>query len=162
MIRQPEIEELKKLLNNTDSSVIGISRGFLEDVVQEYEKSSISELYNQGLNDAWELAKNIIAIDDRSVVFDGHVFVENILRAYTPQEALAKLKTYDEQRKIEVGDVLDNNQNDMLILVTKVYDTSFDGIDNSGIVRASLDLKLWKKTGKHIDIQSILEQIGGE
>jgi hypothetical protein len=111
--------------------------------------------YNKGLNDAWELVKKIYAIDDRSVVFDGHVFVEYILRAYTPQEALAKLKAYEE--RIEVGDVVTYAGDKGVVLDKR----------GSKIIVLSDDcwVSEWyecdvEKTDKHIDIKSFLEQIG--
>ena len=124
---------------------------------EEYD-IGYAEGLEQGLNDAWELAMKICAIDDRSVVFDGHVFMENILRAYTPQEALAKLKAYEDS-KIEVGDVVLMHRQEAV--VTRVVDQHAnilfgDGVTNNVPVK---DL-VGNKTDKHIDIKSFLEQIG--
>lgn len=139
--------------------------GYIKEQCEcEEEKADVSftddllnQGYNKGLNDAWELVKKIYAIDDRSVVFDGHVFVEYILRAYTPQEALAKLKAYEEQ--IEVGDVVEAYEKKFVIAnITRTEDaTTYFGIARDGMLMCSEEVK---KTGKHIDIKSILEQIG--
>lgn len=127
----------------------------------------------QGMNDAWELAKRILGIIDK----ENHelipakelikIYGSNDLLdifAFIPQEALAKLKAYEDS-KIEVGDV---------VAWTDFADDTFNGVvldfkdntDNEVVVFTENScVDVWKiaeckKTGKHIDISSILEQIG--
>ena len=126
--------------------------------------------YNKGLNDAWELVKKIVLkaekgglnYNDFKNIFGVGDYV-SVLEEFTPQEALAKLKAYEEAQ-IEVGDV---------VAWTDFADDTFNGVvldfkdntDNEVVVfNENGCVDVWKiadckKTGKHIDIQSILEQI---
>lgn len=63
--------------------------------------------YEEGLQDAWELAKKIDLFDteERTKIF-GYITSEYIKEHYTVQEALAKLKAYEEEKEIKVGDVV--------------------------------------------------------
>lgn len=125
------------------------------------------EAYNQGLNDAWELLRKLSGLksDEFIKIYDTCILYEVIYKN-TPQEALAKLKVYEDS-KIKVGDV---------VAWTDFADDTFNGVvldfkdntDNEVVVfNENGGVDVWKiaeckKTGKHIDIQSILEQIGGE
>ena len=130
-----------------------------EDV--SFTDDLINQGYNKGLNDAWELAIKII--DDMSEAERYEIFGcrydTDVMKCITPQEALAKLKAYEEQSKIEVGDVFLIYGEEAV--VTRVVDEHAnilfgDGVTNNMPVK---DL-LGDKTGKHIDIKSFLEQIG--
>ena len=133
----------------------------LEDIIE----NEIEEAYNKGLNDAWELAKKIVLPDKdggmkiseiKNVFKINHVDVNDILRNFTPQEALAKLEAYEkEQAEIKVGDVVEVNG--CKFLVTTVANDHINLIDSKGIT--TWTTSTCKKTGKHIDIQPILEQI---
>lgn len=89
-----------------------------------------------------------------------------VIHRYTPQEALAKFEPYrKEQAEIKVGDVVESNMLNPApnrLIVTKVYNETFEGVDSDGYVYAEKNFKFWKKTGKHIDIASILAEIGKE
>lgn len=120
--------------------------------------------YNKGLNDAWELAKKISKMDmfdecfEIENVFGECTCIDFVLAKYTPQEALAKLKAYEEQSKIEVGDIVVIPPNEIAVVTKEkekdVYVCFSDG--SSGYFKKNA----FKKTGKHIDIKSFLEQIG--
>jgi hypothetical protein len=133
----------------------------LEDVIE----NEIKEAYNKGLNDAWELAKKMVAPayiggmgnSECIAVFGMNLNGYEILSKYTPQEALAKLEAYEkEQAEIKVGDVVEVNG--YKFLVTTVANDHINLIDSKGIT--TWTTSTCKKTGKHIDIQKILEQIG--
>lgn len=126
----------------------------------------------QGLNDAWELAKKVVRspkLVENAQIFLGKNIVgierESLLIQFfelTPQEALAKLKAYeDEQSKIKVGDVVFHSINQWVAVVTHIYHgTIIFGITPNGDTISNINVKDVAKTGKHLDIQSILEQIG--
>ncbi len=133
--------------------------------------------YNKGLNDAWELVRKINNMQFKEFIkvfertgYDGREVKMNLIDELTPQEALAKLKAYEEAQKIEVGDVVTNENHEVEILVTEIddYERTFNGIKvtptdelgNLGGVYTVMLMCKFKKTGKHIDIKSILEQIG--
>ena len=129
----------------------------------------IPKTYEEGLNDAWKLAKKIFCppnnggIEAKTI---NNIFGCNyweIPKKFTIQEALAKLKAYEEARnKIEVGDVVRLNNSKYTYVVTVIYDergvTYYCGISENGKWFAQSDVT---KTGKHIDIESLLGQIRG-
>lgn len=120
--------------------------------------------YNKGLNDAWELAKKIFALKGKE--FDdvfGYVEFSDVFHYNTPQQALAKLEAYEKgQEEIKVGDVVyADDEPDSFGVVTymdseRLYITWDDG--SSG---KEFDWSDIHKTGRHIDIEHLLEQIRG-
>lgn len=121
-------------------------------------ETEVENAYKQGLNDAWELVKKLRYLGSQKCkeIF-GYEFSIDIIEHFTPQEALAKLKAYEE--RIEVGDVI-QLENGHLMCVTITDQGHMCGIDEIGRVYIDCDIKEHKKTGKHIDIKSILDSIG--
>ena len=130
-------------------------------------KDDLELKYSQGLNDAWELVKKLWYLENQKCkeVF-GYEFSIDIIEHFTPQEALAKLKAYEETQ-IKVGDIVfcfadcDENWREnkehygvLLEIVNDIYTVLMKNGDVSEFSKNSLE-----KTGKHIDIQSILKQI---
>lgn len=114
------------------------------------------ELYNKGLNDAWELAKKIVKSPNKggykanelAEIFG--ISDKPVLDAYTPQEALAKVKEYEGRDEIRVGDVVKLSYSYIESIVTRVsgdiiYQLFSDGSCNA-IGKEDLE-----KTGKHFD-----------
>lgn len=130
--------------------------------------------YEQGLKDAWELAKKIalnthdggIDAKELEAIFGTHdsytIFKENDVK-----DALAKLEAYQEE--IKVGDVI--SLRGVEAVVTCIYpDDTFDGIKITaddkygrlGGVYAGYPLSSWEKTGNHRDLSAVLAEIGKE
>lgn len=134
--------------------------------------------YNQGLQDAWELAKKI-AMEKSNGGFDVYEIVgifgfndmDAIFMSYTPQEALAKLKAYEEAQeekrkaeemaKIHVGDVVKYDGIQAVVM-------DIDTVGNVALFTENACIESWipqclvKKTSKNIDVESLLGQIRGE
>lgn len=146
------------------------------DTLQKYEQPTISEdtlemerikALNDGRNEAWELARkitDIVSTSERAKIF-GYVVngitIVDILRDFTPQEALAKLEAYEkEQEQIKVGDIVRIINSEVEYVVTKIEIHHcveyYCGIRKNG---EWLIQKKVEKTGKRIDIQSVLSQI---
>lgn len=134
------------------------------------DKAEVAEAYNKGLQDAWELARKIVldvskgGIPERNMrsMFGEKWTVSDILKNYTPQEVLAKLEAYEkEQNEIKVGDVVSNDG--LKSVVVRVVEDKIYTVTSIGTTPSYAfdDIKKLKKTGKHIDIQNILQQIGG-
>lgn len=122
----------------------------------------VKAAYEQGLNDAWELAKKIqygLSRYQLKEIFGTDNEAGILSDVYTPQEALAKLKAHEEAQ-IMVGDVVEVS--DEVGIVVKVAGNCANVVHDNGNVTCVVLVKDLKKTGKHIDIQSILSQIGGE
>ena len=79
--------------------------------------------------------------------------MESILNAYTPQEALAKVKEYEERNEIKVGDVVRLKGCCVEGIVTKVTETNIYRLfkDGSSTKEAFKDVEGFAKTGKHYD-----------
>ena len=93
------------------------------------ELSAEEEAYNKGLNDAWELARKIVlreydggmSVKDFYNIFDKTMADEDVLKKFTPQEALAKIAAYEkEQAEIKAGDVVSHDG--LKGVVTRVTD----------------------------------------
>lgn len=126
------------------------------------DKDVRAEAYNKGLEDIWKLLDKTESMsDDEYYDCFGESVYDGITKL-TPQEALAKLEAYEkEQAEIKVGDVVKCEILRNEAVVTRL-DTRNDGYitvifedGSGGVVRKDE----YKKTGKHIDIQSLLEQI---
>lgn len=129
----------------------------------------VRKAYKQGMNDAWELMCKINKLspeESEKVYGERFQYITDIIENLTPQEALAKMKIYEEQ-KIEVGDMVawtdsaDNKFNGVVLDFKYNTDNEVVVFDENGCVDV-WKIAECKKTGKHIDIQSIFEQIGGE
>ena len=126
------------------------------------EEADISyvEGLEHGRNDAWEFMKKLwdMKLIGRDEVF-GYSAIGEILDHYTPQEAIAKLKAYEEaQNEIKVGDVVyhDTYGNGVMTREDEdYYNVLLENGDAMCIEKESVT-----KTGKHLEIKAILEQIG--
>lgn len=124
----------------------------------------LDKTYEQGLQDAWELAKKVWTNDDReNQEMFGTLVVKDIF-SFAPQEALAKLKAYEEEKEIKVGDVVKVENEKVLFVVLAIYgnDVWSYKIGDNRLPLQSLTMDMITKTGKHIDIAGLLEQIKGE
>ena len=121
--------------------------------------------YEEGLRDAWNLARKIFITKLSTLQ---KVFCSSdegkIIMNFEPQEAIAKLKAYEEEKEIKVGDVLENVKSEGVnVIVTSLQrGNMFNGIDKYGRSFSGRHLSHFKKTGKHIEITSILAEIGKE
>jgi hypothetical protein len=128
-------------------------------------KEDMNTAYNKGLNDAWELASKLVQNkmnilgDELGKIFDGHMFLEDIFDNFTPKEALAKLKAYEEaQKKVEIGDVVNHIEYGNGV-VTREEGDFYHVVCAIGDV-ICFEKKRVTKTVKHIDISDLLKQIG--
>jgi hypothetical protein len=116
--------------------------------------------YNKGLNDAWELAKKIIlpshmggyTTDELKNIFGKNTSISAI-SDFTPQEALAKVKKYEEHNVIKVGDVVRLIGCCVEGIVTRVDSRNIYRLfkDGSTTKEALEDVKGFAKTGEHFD-----------
>lgn len=125
-------------------------------------KEKCDKSYNKGLEDAWELARKIFTTDCATLQKAlGHSDEGYIIMTFEPQEALAKLKAYEKENAIKVGDVVESINTGRIGVITKVEENGKYVIfaDGTSGMFAHDDIR---KTGKHIDITSVLEQLRGD
>lgn len=118
------------------------------------------------VEEAWEIAKKIayLYFQDPNEEFSGiYTSSYDLLTELSPQEAKTKIEAWEAEKAIKVGDVVRNvGMSDIEVVITKRYkDGTYDGINPSGAVHSGMNDKNWEKTGRHIDIQGVLDRIGG-
>lgn len=156
-----ELEKVKEAFSEIGKAISKAS----EDVYKE----DMNTAYNKGLNDAWELARKINNMEFKEFIkvfertgYDGREVKMNLINELTPQEALAKMKAYEEAQKIKVGDIIETKDftDKWKAVVLDILNKDKAWILNERGCVFGVELEILRKTGKHIDIQSILEQIG--
>ena len=129
-----------------------------DGVNQGYEKG-----YQKGLEDAWETAKKLVwetCVSDLTEMgfFEEHEtdYASKVLEKYTAQEAIEKLKKYEEQKdKLKVGDEIEwypyGDINTRAVILT-VNDLGFTEVCSDGSVighRYTDGDSPYRKTGRH-------------
>jgi len=130
------------------------------DYINEHFGNLQDEAYQRGLEDTWEAAKKLYLNGACKDLF-GEYF-NTFIKNHTAQEAIEKLKAYDDKQKdcIEVGDEVTHKSDSV---VWKAVCIRIDGdrqhmnlMGYTGAV-GYYPVDDFTKTGKHYDIQSILE-----
>ena len=157
------VEDFKKQINEA------YQKGYDAGIIASSFVDKSDEAYQRGLEDAWEAAKKLFSSMADSDIEKAFPIEWNnggfkALMNLQPQEAIAKLKAYEENKDgpIKVGDIVD-----------RYIDGKFDsrGIyleEDDGYWRCLFDTgailmtfaypkEQFKKTGKHYDIAPILE-----
>ena len=127
-------------------------------------RRQIEQAFDRGCNAAWELVRKIFDMETNDIE---DIFIKEdawnlgtVLNNYTYQEAAAKVEAWERQKEeIKVGDVV--SRGGIYGVVKSVSDDWLNGITASGISFQWLKRKC-TKTGRHIDIDSFLKQIGEE
>ena len=157
----------------------------LEELNSDYINENFGNLqdtaYQRGLDDAWEAARKIadmwtrIDNDELLAIFGiteriGYSTINSLFGKQTANVAMLNLEAYEEKQKaddkIEVGDEVewDNDFTGDRFIVTRIYQPygkkeQCDGIDDDGDVYRAVLIESLVKTGRHFDIQSILEDM---
>lgn len=128
----------------------------------------IKEAYENGANDAWECAKNLLKGEhDQYKRFEifGNTDVDNIFTLLTGAEALVKLKKCEEEQKVfKVGDRVrtlvdkDNMGTERFPVGTIGEVTDFDG----NAIEVSVDGKKWYYLKKDIELANDVILVGDE
>jgi hypothetical protein len=156
---QDNIRGIKSTWGNTIMTLDNIKSGLKADVQKKAD-----EAYQAGLNDAWEAAQKVVckttaggmSLDTLKEIFGVQSPVA-IMQSNTAQQAIDKIKAYEDKRsdRIEVGDIVDVYGN--LGVVTYMYELKACVMMVEDGSSGDWNLNECKKTGKHYDIQSILE-----
>ena len=112
--------------------------------------------------EAWELARKMVHMTDSD--FDdcfGEVHREDAFFTHYPQGARDKIRAWEENA-IKVGDVVKHEDEKMIGVVMDCESDEYVFLLTDNGCIEEWKRKLLTKTGKHIDIQSILDQIGGD
>ena len=121
--------------------------------------------YENGLNDAWEAAREIATIpyDKGEIIFGATGW--HIIMKYTASEVIAKIKAWKEKKQeIKVGDEVTFRHDygpDIVVVVTYIGQDGFiDCMDGRGSQYAHKNPKRCTKTGRHFpEIATVLEKM---
>lgn len=153
-----------------DTSRIYASTEMLERFQQATGREDSDKTYEDGLREAWEMARKIICntnhggfrVSELNEIFGSTEF-DDVMGNYTPQEAAAKIAEWEDMKEICVGDVLRDRDTgkEVVVSCTKlrnkknifvIYQDGSCGEDEKSD---------FVKTGRTIDIAGLLAQIGG-
>lgn len=134
---------------------------FDENGLGKFEKYDENAGYEKGLSDAWEAAKKICLSP-----YDGGIEADVIKEIFgmthdivmeksTPQEAVDRLKEWEEKHDIKVGDVVTFENKNGKFLVTECLDGVLHCIDSEMTTYARKYDEV-AKTGKRIDLSELL------
>lgn len=122
------------------------------------------EAYQKGLDDAWECARKIvcfsedggISVDNLFDIFSTSIYSE-IFRDFSVSEAMERIKAYEDEHKIRVGDEVKAWYGNAIVTCVDekaktahfFYKTGYSGCDY---------LKNIERTGRHFDaVETLLE-----
>ena len=141
------------------------------DYINEHFGGLQEDAYQQGLDDAWEAAKKLFSSMadsdiDKAFPIEWNNGGFNALMNLQPQEAIEKLKAYEEKQKaddkIEVGDEIRPSYSDIAGVVTLIDSDTIYVLWRDGSSTSRIKLKEVRKTGRHFDIAKILEEMRNE
>lgn len=142
-----------------------INNGFndLEDELNNAIKEKCDKSYNKGLEDAWALARKIFTTDCATLQKAlGHSDEGTIIMLLEPQKALELFEAYEKENEIKVGDVIEFEDGTKAVVLDWFDDEIFALLTENGCVQNWNKKTDFRKTGRHIDITSVLEQLRGE
>ena len=148
----------------SDATVV--NQGYI-DKAAEPLSTYIEQARAEGQNEAWELAKKIVLQpinggykrSEFEEIF-GCGYISDIFEKYTYPEAATKVSQWEKAKEeIKVGDVVSHEEKYGVVISEGTI--CFRGFTDDGT-----PFEWYKerctKTGRHIDIDSFLKQIGGE
>ena len=173
---ETKIENLKKKLKRwvekcTNQSA-EITRLLAENEKLKAENGNviweIEQAFDRGCNEAWELARKIVLKNGYSA-YDLHEIFNccgshQALEDYTYPEAAAKVAEWEKgKEEIKVGDVLEDiADRSVKCVATSLYPNNMAYLVFDDGSAGMNHLDHFKKTGRHIDIDGFLKQIGGK
>ena len=152
----------------SDATVV--NQGYI-DKAAEPLSTYIEQARAEGQNEAWELARKITCQpinggfnrSEFEEIFD-EGYISDIFEKYTYTEAAAKVAEWEKAKaKIKVGDVLEDiYDRNVKCVATNMYPGNMAYLVFYDGTAGMNELDNFKKTGRHIDIDGFLKQIGGE
>ena len=138
------------------------------DMCIERHEKEVEQARAEGQNEAWELVRKIFDMETNDIE---DIFIKEdawnlgtVLNNYTYQEAAAKVAEWEKIKEIKVGDILEDRDEGNKVIVTSLKGRVIcllwdDG--RIGTTYVELAKGIFRNTGRHIDVDSFLKQIGG-
>lgn len=153
----------------TNSSNLNFGTGFKKRIYpSEKDVYPVSILQDATAEEAWEITKKFNSLSSNNLIeiFDTDD-IPYILQNLTIWQIKEKIEEWEANSMINIGDEvvpkISTNDDECKFFVTYIDDkdgeiSGFSGY--SGKVFSVRDIRRYQKTGRHIDIDKILEQIG--
>lgn len=154
----------------------GYNKGYADKANNDEVCNELAkDIYQMGLNDAWEAARKIVlspdeggtSLTDIYVMFGNNGSMQRVFRSYSASEAIDKLKVYEEKRKaddeIKIGDVVEryiNGKFDSTGIFLGEDGDYWNCLFWTGAVFGTFAYpkNQFKKTGIHLGIDKIMEK----
>lgn len=134
----------------------------------ESNELKIKEAYENGMSEAWELARMILHgfWDQTAEIFDLDIYemtpqskVE-IIDIYTPQEVKEKIEAWKKSKEIKAGDVVETDDCSGVVL-------DWCSEDKFHVFTENRCVETWcvgdvVKTNTSVDLQGLISSLGGE
>ena len=153
-------EEITRLLER-NAELQGLNDTICEETVEQAIAA--------GQEEAWILALKLRYMDYEDKVecfglgYDGKEKWIEIMEKYTYTEAAAKVAEWERKKEeICVGDVVEFTNGTKAVVIKVYEDGEVALLFSDGCYGTYRPHKNWHKTGKHIDVNAWLAQIGGE
>ena len=149
---------------------VGIWR-YKEDELELVERApevKKSKTYEQGLEDAWKMVERLFSIshDLRNDILGTNNSINSvcgIIEKFTPAEVIEKYKRWEDSQ-LSVGDVVKVNATNKGV-ITHISDSRESVsilFDDGSVGTGHVKMDDIRKTGQHIDISELLNNIGKE
>lgn len=134
----------------------------VENWNEQEKKLRMDEAYQRGMEDTWECMKKIIHIvTDQGTMIDmfGCRTFGALLEQYTPVECIEKIRQYEQEKEIHVGDEVLYEDEKGVVIVPEENGHYAAAFTAGGMRICEPDYKL-RKTGKHYpEIVKILQEM---
>ena len=179
---EPLEDKIKKLMEENiwliaENTKLKAKDDVLKTSCDDYEEK-VNDMCDtaraEGQDEAWELARKIIippwkggmSSDDYIAIFGNCISESYVMKNYTYAEAAEKVAKWEKGKdEIKVGDIVrihEGNDDDLCVLYVSTDKKYYNAVDEYGAVYNMLTKGMITKTGRHIDVDSFLKQIGGE
>ena len=133
--------------------------------VSEDKIIPMDKTYEVGLADAWELARKVydMKCDAIEEIFGVKGGFYEVIRNFTFEDCRDKIESYEKEKEIKVGDVVRYGIGEDIgkyAIVMRIEGNEFYTMYADGSCGRETHTEDFKKTGKHIDIESLLKEIG--
>lgn len=161
-----------------EDGLFGYGLKTTDGILITVKKDGVIPIPDMTAEEAWEIVRKIIyEVSDGGMTLDelrsvyGTSDYQEILNHYSPQQAKDKIEEWEAEKEIKVGDVVTITNNDPTSItngktvhtgvITSTHpDNYYDIILGDGLAWSYVDGEKIKKTGRHIDIDELLKEIG--
>lgn len=159
-----ELKNEKQELTRERNQLMGRCGGLSAAKIKAFNNGRLA-----GQNEAWELVRKIFDMETSDIedifITEDAWNLGTVLNNYTYAEAAAKVAEWEKVKEFKVGDILEDRDEGNKVIVTSLKGRVICLLWDDGRIGTTyieLAKGIFRKTGRHIDIDSFLKQIGEE